>query len=171
MVYLSSQHFLHRDLAARNCLLDADLNVKISDFGLSRDIYEKDYYRSDNKMPLPFKWMAPESIENGLYTSKTDVWSLGVLFWEIMTRGLEPYIGIECLNLLIYLNNGNRLTKSSYMSESMYCLVLKCWRQDPKARPNFKEILFSVQQEVNKISGNNIGKSGPNGIQSYFTIR
>ncbi len=84
MVYLSSQHSVHRDLAARNCLLDAELNVKISDFCLSRDIYEKDYYRSDNKMPLPLKWMAPQSIEKGLYTSKTDIWSLGVLFWEIM---------------------------------------------------------------------------------------
>ena len=80
MVYLSSKYLVHRDLAARNCLLDANLTAKIGDFGLSRDIYAKHYYRSDNKIALPLKWMAPECIEYGFYNIQTDVWSFG---WHV----------------------------------------------------------------------------------------
>lgn len=78
MEYLTSQKFVHRDLAARNCMLDEHLHVKVADFGLSRDVYEKNYYRTDNKAELPLKWMAPESMEKAVYDYKTDVWAYGV---------------------------------------------------------------------------------------------
>ncbi|KAK7490602.1 hypothetical protein BaRGS_00018205, partial [Batillaria attramentaria] len=109
MEYLAGQKLVHRDLAARNCMLDDDLRVKVADFGLCRDVYEKGYYHSDNKKKLPIRWMAIESIEKGTYSSKSDVWSLGVVVWELTTRGITPYPGVEGWDILRYLLAGRRL--------------------------------------------------------------
>lgn len=87
MEYLAKKHFVHRDLAARNCLLDNETRVKIADFGLSRDIYQCDYYRpQDGSTAIPVKWMAPECITGDQQTEKSDVWSFGVLLWEVTSR-------------------------------------------------------------------------------------
>lgn len=88
MEYLAAQKFVHRDLAARNCILDDRLNVKVADFGLSRDVYEQEYYRAESGGGLPIKWMAPECLESKKCTTKSDVWSFGVTMWEILTRYL-----------------------------------------------------------------------------------
>jgi len=74
MAYLSDRKFVHRDLAARNCMVSHDMTVKIGDFGMTRDVYDSDYYRKGGKGMLPVRWMAPESLKDGLYTSKSDVW-------------------------------------------------------------------------------------------------
>lgn len=74
MAYLTAEKFVHRDLAARNCMVSADMTVKIGDFGMTRDIYDADYYRKGGKGMLPVRWMAPESLRDGIYTSKSDVW-------------------------------------------------------------------------------------------------
>src|SRR5688572_26042200 len=123
MEYLSSKNCIHRDLAARNCMLDENYIVNVSDFGLSRDIHEREYYRMSNIRPLPIKWMPPESIENCFFNVKTDVWSYGVLLWELMTRGEVPFRGLSADELIVKLRSGQRLAQPQYCPNSVYKIL------------------------------------------------
>ena len=91
MEYLGSRKCIHRDLAARNILVAKDYIIKIADFGLARDVQINDYYRKKGEGFLPVRWMAPESLFYRRYTIQSDVWSFGILFWEIMSMGGQPY--------------------------------------------------------------------------------
>nr|CAD7568545.1 unnamed protein product [Timema californicum] len=93
MCYLASQRFVHRDLACRNCLVGSGLTVKIADFGMSRDVYTCDYYKIGGSRLLPVRWMSPESVMYGRFTLESDVWSYGVVLWEIYSMGKQPYYG------------------------------------------------------------------------------
>ncbi|NWT31930.1 ROS1 kinase, partial [Cardinalis cardinalis] len=105
-VYLEKMHFIHRDLAARNCLVSekeygpSSRIVKIGDFGLARDVYKNDYYRKRGEGLLPVRWMAPESLIDGVFTSRSDVWAFGVLVWETLTLGQQPYPGFSNTEVL-----------------------------------------------------------------------
>jgi proto-oncogene tyrosine-protein kinase Met len=150
MDYLSQQKFVHRDLAARNCLLDLNLCVKIADFGLSRDIYEKNYYRIKNNFcKLPIKWMSPESIEKQIFNTKSDVWSYGVLVWELLTRGTTPYQQIKNNLIFDHLKKGNRLPKPNYCPKSVYVILLECWSENPISRPSFANINERIKRIIN----------------------
>lgn len=91
MAYLTAKKFVHRDLAARNCMVAEDLTVKIGDFGMTRDIYETDYYRKGTKGLLPVRWMSPESLKDGVFATSSDVFSYGVVLWEMTTLASQPY--------------------------------------------------------------------------------
>lgn len=91
MAYLAAKKYVHRDLAARNCMVAEELTVKIGDFGMTRDIYETDYYRKGTKGLLPVRWMSPESLKDGVFTSSSDVFSYGVVLWEMATLASQPY--------------------------------------------------------------------------------
>ncbi|NWI04658.1 IGF1R factor, partial [Tichodroma muraria] len=106
MAYLNANKFVHRDLAARNCMVAEDFTVKIGDFGMTRDIYETDYYRKGGKGLLPVRWMSPESLKDGVFTTHSDVWSFGVVLWEIATLAEQPYQGMTNEQVLRFVMEG-----------------------------------------------------------------
>ncbi|CAN7938242.1 unnamed protein product, partial [Ixodes hexagonus] len=149
MKYLSDTKFVHRDLAARNCMLSEDFIVRVADFGLSRDVYEKDYYSGDNKKTkLPVKWMAPESLEKGIYNHKTDVWAYGVLLWELMTRGVTPYPEVDNWDIVNFLQQGRRMQQPTFCPTMLYEIMLQCWEHDPKKRPSFARLVTDVTNVI-----------------------
>jgi tyrosine-protein kinase len=143
MSFLESKHFIHRDLAARNILLMSIQQVKISDFGLSRALKEEaDYYKASNRDRWPIKWYAPESINYGIFTHASDVWSYGILLWEMYSFGEQPYGDQSNGSQIIgYVEDGKRLSKPIKCSDSVYALISLCWSYDPKNRPAFHEIV------------------------------
>ncbi|XP_053666827.1 uncharacterized protein LOC128715930 [Anopheles marshallii] len=140
MAYLTDIKLVHRDLAARNVLLAEGKVCKISDFGLTRDVYEDDAYLKKSKDRVPVKWMAPESLADHIYTTKSDVWAFGVLCWELITLGASPYPGIPPQNLYNLLKQGYRMECPKNCSEEIYSIVRSCWADDPKQRPSFKHL-------------------------------
>ena len=140
MEYLASHHYVHRDLAARNCLVGDNLTVKISDFGLSRDIYAADYYRVQSKSLLPVRWMPPESILYGKFTTESDVWSFGVVLWEIYSYGLQPYYGYSNQEVIEMIRSRQLLPCPEDCPSRMYAFMVECWHEVPTRRPSFAEI-------------------------------
>ncbi|KAJ8008100.1 hypothetical protein DPEC_G00101260 [Dallia pectoralis] len=139
MEYLTSRGFLHRDLAARNCMLGDDLRVRVADFGLSKEIFNNNYYRQREGIRMPIKWMAMESLSESIFTSQTDVWSFGVTMWEIVSRGKTPYPGVHNYEILDLLTNGHRL-KQPECDDKLFEVMLSCWHCNPAQRPGFSEL-------------------------------
>ncbi|KAH8417070.1 hypothetical protein KR222_002570 [Zaprionus bogoriensis] len=138
MRYLESKNCIHRDLAARNCLVDFENSVKISDFGMSRE--EEEYIVSDGMKQIPVKWTAPEALNFGKYTSLCDVWSYGILMWEIFSKGDTPYSGMSNSRARERIDTGYRMPTPENTPPEMYRLMLKCWAADVESRPHFDEI-------------------------------
>uniref|UniRef100_A0A8C8RUE3 Proto-oncogene tyrosine-protein kinase receptor Ret n=1 Tax=Pelusios castaneus TaxID=367368 RepID=A0A8C8RUE3_9SAUR len=150
MEYLAEMKLVHRDLAARNVLVAEGRKMKISDFGLSRDVYEEDSYVKRSKGRIPVKWMAIESLFDHIYTTQSDVWSFGVLLWEIVTLGGNPYPGIAPERLFNLLKTGYRMERPENCSEEMYNLMLRCWKQEPDKRPTFADISKELERMMVK---------------------
>ncbi|KAM9754586.1 hepatocyte growth factor receptor isoform 2-T2 [Menidia menidia] len=155
MEYLASKKFVHRDLAARNCMLDENYTVKVADFGLARDVYDKEYYSVHNKsgVKLPVKWMALESLQTHKFTTKSDVWSFGVLLWELMTRGAPPYSDVNSFDITVFLLQGRRLLQPEFCPDSLYTVMIKCWHPKPQQRPSFAELVSQISSIFSGFSG------------------
>ncbi|XP_041653989.1 vascular endothelial growth factor receptor kdr-like [Cheilinus undulatus] len=156
MEFLASRKCIHRDLAARNILLSENNVVKICDFGLARDVYKDPDYVRKGDARLPLKWMAPEAIFDKVYTTQSDVWSFGVLMWEIFSLGASPYPGVQIdEEFCCRLKEGTRMRAPEYSSSEIYQTMLDCWQGEPRDRPTFTELVerlgdllqASVQQE------------------------
>uniref|UniRef100_UPI00398F8678 fibroblast growth factor receptor 1-like isoform X1 n=1 Tax=Pristiophorus japonicus TaxID=55135 RepID=UPI00398F8678 len=146
MEYLASKKCIHRDLAARNVLVTEDSVMKIADFGLARDIHHIDYYKKTTNGRLPVKWMAPEALFDRIYTHQSDVWSFGVLLWEIFTLGGSPYPSIPVEELFKLLKEGHRMDKPSNCTNELYMTMRDCWHVMPSQRPTFKQLVEDLDR-------------------------
>ncbi|KAG7511008.1 ALK tyrosine kinase receptor [Solea senegalensis] len=145
--YLEENQFIHRDIAARNCLLTCKgpgRTAKIGDFGMARDIYRASYYRKGGRAMLPVKWMPPEAFMEGIFTSKTDTWSFGVLLWEIFSLGYMPYPSRSNQEVLEFVTNGGRMDPPKNCPGPVYRIMTQSWQHQPEDRPNFSTILERI---------------------------
>lgn len=141
MSYLSTHAFLHRDLAARNCLVTDGGIIKISDFSGLRDLYAGDYYRAPGRPPLPVRWMSPEAISQSKLTSASDVWSYGIVLWEIFSYGSRPFFGLSNYQALKLIAEYElSLPCPDGCSSSIFSLMQECWGSDIELRPTFVEL-------------------------------
>lgn len=145
MAYLESKKFVHRDLAARNCMVSKDLVCKIGDFGMARDIYETDYYKIGKKGLLPIRWMAPENLSDGVFTSDSDVWSFGVVLYEILTLAEIPYQGFSNEEVLHHVLRKGMLNIPRNCPETIQKIMEKCFKWRPSERPTFMEIVSELE--------------------------
>ncbi|XP_046995878.1 uncharacterized protein LOC124607652 [Schistocerca americana] len=139
--YLADLKFVHRDVASRNCLVNAARVVKLGDFGMTRPMFENDYYKFNRKGMLPVRWMAPESLELGIFTPSSDVWSYGVLLYEIITFGSFPFQGLSNNQVLEHVKAGNTIQIPTGVKPQLEALIRSCWNKDYKRRPNASEIV------------------------------
>ncbi|XP_062283451.1 protein-tyrosine kinase 6b [Scomber scombrus] len=138
MSYLEEQNSIHRDLAARNVLVGEHYICKVADFGLARVIKEPFYITEDKK--IPYKWSAPEAISHGKFSNKSDVWSFGVLLFEIITYGGVPYPAFSNQEVYIEVTKGYRMPSPPKCPNFLYDIMLKCWSADPADRPDFSTL-------------------------------
>ncbi|MFH4975812.1 hypothetical protein AB6A40_002521 [Gnathostoma spinigerum] len=147
--YLEVNQHVHRDLAARNCLISSRNShsriTKIADFGLARDVYTSDYYRIHGDDFLPLRWLSPESIADGIFTSKSDVWSFGVTLWEILTLGQQPYVGKNNVQVINYVRGGNHLEKPPFCPHEIYKIIERTWTFAADERPSFSQLLPELE--------------------------
>ncbi|XP_054938386.1 ephrin type-A receptor 2 isoform X2 [Physeter macrocephalus] len=149
MKYLANMNYVHRDLAARNILVNSNLVCKVSDFGLSRvleDDPEATYTTSGGKIPI--RWTAPEAISYRKFTSASDVWSYGIVMWEVMTYGERPYWELSNHEVMKAINDGFRLPTPMDCPSAIYQLMMQCWQQERARRPKFADIVSILDKLI-----------------------
>uniref|UniRef100_A0A8C5RDZ6 Fibroblast growth factor receptor n=1 Tax=Laticauda laticaudata TaxID=8630 RepID=A0A8C5RDZ6_LATLA len=161
MEYLESKRCIHRDLAARNVLVTEENVIKIADFGLARGVHDIDYYKKTSNGRLPVKWMAPEALFDRVYTHQSDVWSFGILMWEIFTLGGSPYPGIPVEELFKLLKEGHRMDKPSNCTHELYMMMRECWHAVPSQRPTFKQLVEGLDKVLVAVSDEYLDLSMP----------
>uniref|UniRef100_A0A914PUP4 Protein kinase domain-containing protein n=1 Tax=Panagrolaimus davidi TaxID=227884 RepID=A0A914PUP4_9BILA len=140
MAHIAQHKLVHRDLACRNVLLTEDLRVKITDFGLCCDCDHSYTYTGSISKRLPIKWLAPEALLDRLFSEKSDVWSFGILLYEILTCGIVPYATMSNEEMLEFLRDGKRLEAPQGSPENVVDLMKSCWHSTPESRPTFVQI-------------------------------
>ena len=158
LAYLAGQRYVHRDIATRNCLVDHNLVVKVGDFGLSREVNSMDYYRvGGTQADLPVRWMPPEALLFGKFTTQSDVWSFGILMWEVYTSGHQPYKGLSNHEVIDAVKSSKVLECPRLCPASMYDIMKGCWTRSPAKRPNMETILGRLKRLR---PGNKSGEGG-----------
>uniref|UniRef100_A0A8C8FBE0 Tyrosine-protein kinase n=1 Tax=Oncorhynchus tshawytscha TaxID=74940 RepID=A0A8C8FBE0_ONCTS len=152
MEYLESKKCIHRDLAARNCLVGEQSRVKISDFGMSREQQDGVYSAAGGLKQIPVKWTAPEALNYGRYTTESDVWSFGVLLWEIFSRGVTPYTSMSNQQTRDEVEKGYRMLATNSCPPDVYAIMCRCWQYDPRNRPSFSKLRTELSALYHKVS-------------------
>ena len=150
MAYLASRKFIHRDLAARNIFLDSDARAKIGDFGMSREAVGRDYYLSKGGQ-LPIRWTAPECLEEHKFSEQSDVWSFGILLYELWTRAELPYKGWRNEKVWVQVLGGYRLESPADCPTEVYWLMMSCWK-DAGSRPPFATLAEALGDALGGMS-------------------
>ncbi|XP_066024995.1 proto-oncogene tyrosine-protein kinase receptor Ret-like [Pocillopora verrucosa] len=150
MSYLSSIPVIHRDLAARNVLVGEEETCKVTDFGMARDVQEDNIYERKTRGRLPVKWTAIEALLYGKYSTKSDVWSYGVLLYEILTIGGSPYPRMDGRKIANLLQEGYRMPKPQHVDDKLYDFMTKCWKDDPNLRPSFEKLRNKLKEMENQ---------------------
>ncbi|CAG7719737.1 unnamed protein product [Allacma fusca] len=146
MQHLQNKKVIHGDLASRNVLLYTKDRVKITDFGLSRQLLNYENYVKKSQALLPWRWLALETLKTLAFTSKSDVWAYGITLWEIFSLGLIPYPGmVWTVDFVDYLEQNHRLSIPKYADEEIYNIMTRCWEPDPKNRPDFEQLEEMLQ--------------------------
>ena len=149
MAYLEQGKFVHRDLAARNCMVAADYTIKIGDFGLSRYVHKSNYYQGGMDTVMPVRWMAPEFLTHGKFSSQSDVFSYGIVLWEIVTYGEKPHKGLSNKQVVKFVVKGGTEKKpKEKCPENIFELMQRCWKFNPKDRISFIEIIEALIDEA-----------------------
>ena len=162
--YLAQHHYVHRDLATRNCLVDSNFTVKIADFGLSQDIYATDYCRLGESALLPIRWMPPEAIMYAKFTLQSDVWSFGVVLWEIFSYGAQPYFAFSNEEVVDYVRSGEVLKCPPGTPTEIYDLMVDCWVTDPDDRPTATELHVGLRRwnpDISASISNTLSSNNP----------
>ncbi|CAL9695921.1 unnamed protein product [Knipowitschia caucasica] len=141
MSYLSRREVIHKDLAARNCVIDDNMQVKITDNALARDLFPMDYHCLGDNENRPVRWMALESLLNNDFSSASDVWAFGVTLWELMTLGQTPYVDIDPFEMSAYLKDGYRIAQPINCPDELFAVMACCWALDPEERPKFQQLV------------------------------
>lgn len=140
MNYLSQHNYIHGDLAARNCMVGPRMTVKITDIALSRNPFSNDYHLSPNFPPMPLRWMAPEGVLNYRFTAETDIWSFGVVLWEIFSFGCRPHHGFTDEEVMERIREHVLLLCPTDCPPRIFVLMKECWDILPPSRPRFSTI-------------------------------
>jgi len=146
MNFLAENKVIHRDLAARNVLVAAGNVCKITDFGLAREVHENDMYTMTAGGRVPAKWTAYEALLYGVFTTQSDVWSYGVVMYEIFTLGGEPYAGIKTRDVVYLLGKGFRMRRPKHVDKELHAVISSCWNEDPLKRPTFKALQETLEK-------------------------
>jgi serine/threonine protein kinase len=153
MQYIASKNMVYRDLAARNVLLTENYTAKITDFGLCCTLDESFTYQAAGRSKkLPIKWLSIEALIDRTFSEKSDIWSFGVLMYEVFSLGKVPYAVMNNDDVLEFLQEGKRLERPEFSSEGLYDIMKKCWKKEVESRPNFGELVEMLYEMLERLN-------------------
>nr|XP_053629655.1 tyrosine-protein kinase Dnt-like isoform X4 [Cherax quadricarinatus] len=145
LIHLHQQRLLHKDVSTRNCLIDSELQVRVSDTALARDLFPQDYHCLGDNENRPVKWLSLEALIHKQFTPANDVWMFGVLLWELTTLAQQPYIEVDPFEMAAYLRDGYRLAQPHNCPDELFGMMARCWAPTPEDRASFPHLLSCLQ--------------------------